>query len=145
MTNNNKAIYRAGVVCHHLANNFFFAEFNPIEHCYRDISSRNRKLNVAGKVGGFDKRILKSYEEITVERIRKYFLSSDKICQLYENGDETSAVLDKLKEARKSHRQCLGSERDRERPKYERKRDITLKLFDGTIVKFKDIPKIKPP
>ena len=98
---------------------------------------------MAGTTKGFDQRIQDSYSEITVERVRKYFLSSDKFCRLYDGGNDGTTAFKKMTESRNSHRRVCGGSMSPTRSKkvYDRKRKITLKLFTGDVLKFEDLPK----
>ena len=86
-----------------------------------------------GKTKQFLPRILTSYEEVTPQRTRKYFLSSDKFAQLYETGDDGTTVYKKMAEARKQHRKFGGmapwGDQEERRGRYER-----LRLLDGTVI-----------
>ena len=84
----------------------FHPEFNPIEACYRDISEYMRENNVVGSTVGYVERIEKSYENsgLTLERILKYFRSSDRYLALYMAGATGDNILGKMAEVRAKHR-----------------------------------------
>ena len=52
---------------------------------------------------------MSSYEEISPQRTRKYFLSSHKFAQFYETGMDGVTAYKKMADARKSHRRNAGT------------------------------------
>lgn len=100
-------------------------ELNPMEFHYRDIASRNRKLNITGSSKGFVSRVLDSYSEVTPQRTRKYFLSVEKFANIYSDGLSGSEAFKQMTLARKSHRHFGGvapSPPDHKKKRYSRDR-----------------------
>ena len=50
-----------------------------------------------------------SYEELTIEKVRKYFLNTLKFAKLYLEGETAYTVNDRMKELRKEKRCHRGS------------------------------------
>ena len=107
----------------------FHPELNPIESVYRDISKFMRENNRVGTTVGYLERIESSYEScgLSVEKVRKYFRSSDRYLGLYMDGATGDNVLEKMAEVRTKHRGAgavLGE--DAPRSSYSREREFQL-------------------
>ena len=107
----------------------FHPELNAIESIYRDISRFMRENNVVGSTAGYRQRIESSYEScgLSLEKIRKYFHSSDKYLALYMEGATGDNVSQKMAETRTKHRGAaavLGD--DTPRASYSRARQFHL-------------------
>lgn len=107
----------------------FHPELNPIESVYRDISKYMRENNKVGTTVGYLERIESSYEScgLSIERIRKYFRSSDTYLALYMDGATGDNILERMAEVRTKHRGAgavLGE--DAPRSSYSRDRQFRL-------------------
>ena len=69
----------------------------------------NRKSNIpGGSTKFYVDQILRSYSVVTTDRVRKYFLSSDKFARLYASGKTSAEAYQFMATARKSHRRALS-------------------------------------
>ena len=62
-----------------------------------------RERNVLGSSKGYVERVLSSYEAVTLDKVKKYFLSTLKYARLYLQGETALTVNEKMKELRKAH------------------------------------------
>ena len=60
--------------------------------------------NIIGCSRGFVERVVASYSSVTVEKVRKYYLSALKFMRLYMEGFTGMNVNKRMAEIRKSHR-----------------------------------------
>ena len=83
-----------------------------------------RKHNIVGTSRGYVDRILASYSSVTPDKVRKYFLSSQKFVSLYLEGETGYTVNKRMAEIRKSHRGAAQFEVDHSKKTYNRYRFI---------------------
>ena len=89
---------------------------------FRDVSSYMKTHNIVGSSKGYVERVVSSYSTVTLEKVRKYFLSSEKFVQLYLDGETGNTVNQKMAEMRKSHRGPAVFEVDHSLKAYNRNR-----------------------
>ena len=63
-----------------------------------------KQKNVLGCSKGYVQRVLNSYEAVTVENVRKYFLSTLKFAKFYREGATAFDVNEKMDNLRKQHK-----------------------------------------
>ena len=68
-----------------------------------------REHNVLSCSKGYIQRVTQSYEEVTLEKVRKYFLNTLKFAKLYMEGETAYTVNHRMKELRKEKRCHRGS------------------------------------
>ena len=90
------------------------------------MSKYMKEKNIEGSSRGFIPRIIDSYSSITVEKVRKYFLSTLKFCKLYTEGETGYTVNKRMQEMRKNkrcHRGAAQAEVDHSGKAYNRHRN----------------------
>ena len=60
-----------------------------------------KEHNILNSSKGYIQRVVDSYSAVTVEKVRKYFLSTLKFCRLYLEGESGYSVNQKMKDLRK--------------------------------------------
>ena len=63
----------------------------------RDVSKFMREHNVLSCSKGYIQRVTQSYDEVTIDRVRKYFLNTLKFTKLYLKGETVYTVNDRMK------------------------------------------------
>ena len=84
-----------------------------------------KEHNVLGSSKGYIQRVVDSYSAVTVEKVRKYFLSTLKFCRLYLEGATGYSVNEKMRELRKMkkcHRGAAEPNAERRKSIYNRNR-----------------------
>ena len=91
----------------------------------RDVSKYMKENNVEGTSKGYVQRVISSYSAVSVEAVRKYFLSTLKFCKLYTEGETGYTVNKRMQEMRKTqrcHRGAVELEVDHSKKDYPRDR-----------------------
>lgn len=78
--------------------------------------------NTLGSSRGFVERVVRSYDSVTVEKVRKYYISAMKFIKLYLEGETGLTVNKRMAELRKSHRGAACFEVDHSKKAYPRLR-----------------------
>ena len=78
--------------------------------------------NTVGSSRGFVDRVVSSYSSVTVEKVRKYYVSAMKFIRLYLEGETGLTVNKRMAELRKSHRGAQMFEVDHSTKAYQRMR-----------------------
>ena len=93
--------------------------------CYiRDVSKYMKEHNILGSSKGYIQRVVDSYSAVTLDKVRKYFLSTLKFCHLYLEGETGYSVNQKMRDLRKMKKCHRGAaEPDAERTKKPYNRD----------------------
>ena len=84
-----------------------------------------KEHNIEGSSKGYVQRVVASYSAVTVENVRKYFLSTLKFCGFYLEGETGYTVNDRMNELRKvkrCHRGAAQLEVDNAKKACERNR-----------------------
>ena len=97
-------------------------KFSFIFLSFRDVSFYMKTHNIVGSSRGYVERVVSSYSTVTLDKVRKYFLSSAKFVQLYLDGETGNTVNQKMAEIRKSHRGAAVFEVDHSLKAYNRNR-----------------------
>ena len=85
-----------------------------------------KEHNIEGSSRGFMQRIMDSYSSVTVDKVRKYFLSTLKFVKLYMEGETGFTVnkkMQELRKIRKGHRGAAQFEVDHSKKVYNRNRN----------------------
>ena len=78
--------------------------------------------NIIGSSRGFVDRVVSSYSSVTVEKVRKYYVSAMKFIKLYLEGETGLTVNKRMAELRKSHRGAAMFDVDHSAKAYPRMR-----------------------
>ena len=89
---------------------------------FRNVSKYMKTHNIVGSSKGYIDRVVASYSSVTVQDVRKYFVSSAKFIDLYLAGETGHTVNKKIAEIRKSHRGAAMYEVDHSSKVYNRHR-----------------------
>ena len=71
-----------------------------------------KERNILGSSKGYVKRITDSYQALSIEKVRKYFLKTLNFCHFYMEGETGYTVNKKMEELRKAHRGAAEFEVD---------------------------------
>ena len=93
---------------------------------YRDVSRYLKERNILSSSKGYVEMVVKSYEVVKVEQVRKYFLSTLKFARFYLEEGATvftvNAKVAQLRKVHKCHRGAASFEVDHSKKKYNRYR-----------------------
>ena len=84
-----------------------------------------KQNNILGSSKGYIQRVVDSYSAVSVNNVRKYFLSTLKFCHLYLEGENGYTVNQKMRDMRKQkkcHRGAIMLEVDHTKKRYNRNR-----------------------
>ena len=84
-----------------------------------------KERNVEGSSRDYISRVVSSYGSVSLQMVRKYFLSTLKFCHLYmagESGFTVNKKMEELRKQKKCHRGAVELEVDHSKKVYMRNR-----------------------